>query len=101
VLTLSLVAIRGGDIVGHTAFSPVRIIGANGDWYGVGLVCVRPDQQRKGIGQSLIRIGLRQLESKKAAECVVFGAPSYYRRFGFESDPGSSMRTRRLGIFSV
>ena len=85
-LTLSLVASEGGEILGHAAFSPVRINGLSGGWHGLGPVCVRPNQQRKGIGQSLIRRGLRQLRSMKAARCVVFGDPAYYGRFGFESD---------------
>lgn len=86
-LTLSLVAGQNGEIIGHAAFSPVRINGADLDWYGLGPVSVRPDQQRMGIGQLLIRAGLRQLQSIHAAGCVVLGDPTYYGRFGFESDP--------------
>jgi putative acetyltransferase len=86
-LTLSLVAIEDGVIVGHAAFSPVQIAGAPGDWYGLGPVSVRPDRQRSGIGQALIREGLQRLKSRKAAGCVVLGDPAYYGRFGFEADP--------------
>jgi putative acetyltransferase len=53
----------------------------------LGPVCVRPDQQRQGIGQAIIRDGLERLTAMSAAGCVVFGDPAYYRRFGFESDP--------------
>lgn len=87
VLTLSLVASRDDEILGHAAFSPVRINGLSSDWHGLGPVSVRPDQQRKGIGRLLVRNGLHQLESMNGAGCVVFGDPSYYGRFGFESDP--------------
>jgi len=86
-LTLSLVAIQDGEIVGHVAFSPVRTNGAANDWYGLGPVSVRPDQQRTGIGHALIRDGLHRLESIGAAGCVVLGDPAYYGRFGFEHDP--------------
>jgi putative acetyltransferase len=86
-LTLSLVAIEEGVIVGHAAFSPVQIAGALDDWYGLGPVSVRPDRQRSGIGQALIREGLRRLKSAMAAGCVVLGDPAYYGRFGFEADP--------------
>lgn len=86
-LTISLVAIEAGDIVGHAAFSPVSINGAAGDWYGLAPVSVTPEQQRRGIGQALIRDGLHRLKSMKAAGCVVLGDPGYYGRFGFESDP--------------
>ncbi|MGH6911083.1 MAG: GNAT family N-acetyltransferase [Phenylobacterium sp.] len=86
-LTLSLVATEGGEIVGHVAFSPVRINGEAGDWYGLGPVSVWPDRQRKGIGQAQIREGLQRLRSLGAGGCVLLGDPAYYRRFGFERDP--------------
>ena len=87
VLTISLVAVEAGKIVGHVAFSPVMIDGAGGDWYGLGPVSVRPDRQRSGIGQALVRDGLRRLGSMAAGGCVVLGDPGYYSRFGFQYDP--------------
>jgi len=86
-LTLSLVAVQDGAIVGHVAFSPVTINGAAGDWYGLGPVSVWPDRQRSGIGQALIREGLLRLRSMGAGGCVLLGDPAYYARFGFENDP--------------
>jgi len=91
-LTLSLVAVEDGEILGHAAFSPVTIDsvaggGAAGGWFGLGPVSVWPAQQRKGIGQALIRNGLRRLTDLRATGCVVLGDPGYYGLFGFESDP--------------
>lgn len=86
-LTLSLVATDGGEIAGHVAFSPVTINGEAGNWYGLGPVSVWPHRQRKGVGQSLIREGLRRLRSRGAGGCVLLGDPAYYARFGFEHDP--------------
>lgn len=86
-LTISLVAVQESDVVGHVAFSPVTINGESKGWYGLGPVSVRPDQQRKGIGQSLIRTGLEHLQQMGARGCVVLGEPSYYSRFGFTGDP--------------
>ena len=86
-LTLSLVATEGEQILGHVAFSPITINGEAGDWYGLGPVSVWPDHQRKGIGQALIREGLRRLQTMNAGGCVLLGNPTYYGRFGFESDP--------------
>ena len=86
-LTISLVAIEGGEIIGHVAFSPVTINGEAGDWYGLGPVSVWPDHQRAGTGQALIREGLRQLQSMSAGGCVLLGNPAYYGRFEFENDP--------------
>jgi putative acetyltransferase len=87
-LTLSLVAVDKDGIAGHVAFSPVTINGEVNGWYGLGPVSVRPDRQRKGIGQALIRRGLDDLKDMNAQGCVVLGDPGYYGRFGFVSDPG-------------
>lgn len=87
-LHVSLVAVADGDIVGHVAFSPVTIDGAHRGWYGLGPVSVRPDRQKEGIGGVLIRAGLERLSQAGAKGCVLVGDPGYYRRFGFEADPG-------------
>ncbi|MFN5782196.1 MAG: GNAT family N-acetyltransferase [Novosphingobium sp.] len=87
-LTLSLVAEEDGEVLGHIAFSPVSIAGAQGDWYGLGPVSVRPDRQRQGIGAALIRAGLARLEAIGAAGCILLGHRDYYPRFGFAHDPG-------------
>ena len=87
-LTLSLVAITdAGELVGHVAFSPVRIDGQPGDWYGLGPVSVAPQMQGQGVGSALITNGLDRLRGLNAAGCVLLGNPDYYRRFGFLSDP--------------
>ena len=87
-LTISLVAIADdGDVVGHVAFSPVRINGEASRWYGLGPVSVVPEKQRQGIGRALIREGLARLAAFDADGCVVLGDPGYYGRFGFVSDP--------------
>lgn len=84
-LTVSLVAVEDGEIVGHIAFSPVTIDGSDTGWYGLGPVSVRPDRQRAGIGSALIREGLDRLKKAGAKGCVLLGDPGYYRRFGFEN----------------
>ena len=85
-LTVSLVAEKSGNIVGHAAFSPVTIDGSGGDWFGLGPVSVAPALQGQGIGQALISEGLNLLRSAGAAGCVVLGDPAYYGRFGFAAD---------------
>lgn len=86
-LAVSLVADQDGEILGHAAFSPVRIDGRDAGWFGLGPVSVRPGRQRTGIGRALILDGLGRLRALGAAGCVVLGDPAYYGRFGFGSDP--------------
>lgn len=90
-LTLSLVAVENGEtsgeILGHVAFSPVTIDGAERAWFGLGPVSVQPPRQRGGIGSELIREGLRRLRDMGADGCVLLGDPAYYGRFGFANDP--------------
>lgn len=85
-LAVSLVAVEDGDVVGHVAFSPVTIDGAEAPgWFGAGPLSVRPDRQRGGIGAALMRAGLARLAGAGAKGCVLVGDPGYYRRFGFEA----------------
>lgn len=87
-LALSLVALNmDRAIVGHVAFSPVTIDGAEMGWFGLGPVSVIPTRQRTGIGTMLIERGLAELRQDGAQGCVVLGDPGYYRRFGFVHDP--------------
>jgi len=86
-LTISLVAELDGEIVGHVAFSPVKIDGRDCGWFGLGPVCAKLGHMRKGIGSAVIRAGLDRLRSLNAAGCVLLGDPGYYCRFGFEHDP--------------
>ena len=85
-LSVSLTARLGGKIVGHVAFSPVRITRQTGEWYGLGPLAVAPEHQRAGIGHALVARGLTQLRNAGAAGCVVLGDPKYYARFGFAAD---------------
>jgi len=84
-LTLSLVAVLDGRVVGHIAFSPVTISDGTGDWYGLGPVSVAPDYQRQGIGKALIHEGLSRLKSMQARGCCLVGHPEYYKKLGFKN----------------
>jgi putative acetyltransferase len=86
-LTISLVAVEQGEVVGHVAFSPVTVSGNFVSWFGLGPVAVVSDQQHRGIGRALIEAGLERLKAMEAKGCVVLGEPNYYSRFGFENDP--------------
>lgn len=88
----SLVAEEDGQILGHVLFSPAVLDGPQRvDVAGLGPVAVRPDQQRRGIGDALIRAGLDICRQRGYELAVVLGHPSYYPRFGFRP-------SRPLGI---
>lgn len=85
-LTLSLVGELTGHVVGHVAFSPVKIDGAFHNWYALGPISVDPDHQRQGIGRALIATGLGRLHKLHAEGCVLTGNPDIYAGSGFLTD---------------
>ncbi|KAF0812676.1 hypothetical protein IGB42_02968 [Andreprevotia sp. IGB-42] len=86
-LSISLVAEQDGMVVGHIAFSPVRISDGASGWFGLGPIAVAPAQQRQGIGNALMQQGLTALRALPASGCVVLGDPVFYRKFGFANHP--------------
>lgn len=78
---VSLVAVEGGEIVGHVLFSrmkaPFRAL-------CLAPVAVVPTRQRTGIGGRLIRAGLERARVAGWQGVFVLGDPGYYRRFGFD-----------------
>jgi len=82
-LSISLVAVADGNIVGHVALSPVTISDDTDRWYGLGPISVLPKQQGKGIGSQLINSAINELKNIAAKGCVLLGDPNYYHRFGF------------------
>jgi putative acetyltransferase len=90
-LTVSLVAEADGRVVGHIAFSPVKLSDGTPDWYGLGPVSVQPSHQRHGIGRALVREGLSRLRALGARGCCLVGHPAYYRQFGFENPRGLAL----------
>lgn len=90
-LTLSLVAEEDGAVVGHVAFSPVRVDGRDVAWFALGPVAVRPDRQGRGIGAALVREGIARMREAGARGIVLVGEPAYYGRFGFSASTGLAM----------
>ncbi|MFQ5997172.1 MAG: GNAT family N-acetyltransferase [Dehalococcoidales bacterium] len=85
VLTISLVAIQDGEIVGHIAFSPVVIASECSNFEAIALapMAVLPAYQGKGIGSQMVRAGLEECLRLGHEIIVVLGYPDYYPRFGF------------------
>jgi putative acetyltransferase len=84
-LSVSLVAEVKGDVVGHIAFSKVKIDNKFIDWYGLAPVSVKPEYQNQGVGTQLILSGLNAIRELGANGCVLLGEPEYYNRFGFKA----------------
>jgi len=86
-LSISLVAEIHGDVIGHVAFSPVRVASGR---VGAGLapVAVLPSHRRQGVAALLVHAGLAECRSAGLRWAVVLGDPAYYSRFGFEPAPG-------------
>ncbi len=89
--SLHLVAEENGGLVGHVSFTPVHV---RSDGSLVGFVLsplgVVPRHQRGGVGTSLVRRGLELLGEQDVDAVLVYGAPGYYGRFGFETAPAGN-----------
>ena len=85
VLTISLVALQDGEIVGHIAFSPVVIESGISSFEAIALapMAVLPAYRRQGIGGQLVRAGLEECRRLGHEIIVLVGHPDYYPRFGF------------------
>lgn len=83
-LSLSLVAVEGGEIVGQVCFSPAGTPNGQGQWFTLGPISVAAERQRTGIGSELICAGFDKLKERGACGCVSVGDPRYYSRHGFE-----------------
>jgi putative acetyltransferase len=85
---VSLVAERGGAIIGHVLFSRMDFEADGAALSGSGLapVSVAPEWQGQGVGDALIRAGLAALRKQGVAISFVLGHEDYYPRFGYSPD---------------
>jgi putative acetyltransferase len=85
------------DIVGHVAFSRLRIevafsrlriesVGHAAPAVALAPLAVADTQRRRGIGAALVRAGLDRLAAQGETLMFVLGDPAYYRRFGFATE---------------
>ncbi|HEY9826583.1 MAG TPA: N-acetyltransferase, partial [Stenomitos sp.] len=84
--TVSFVAVKLKQIVGHIFYSPVEIEGECGNhlfMLGLAPIAVLPEYQRQGIGKLLIQHSLAECSRLGAKAVVVLGHPEYYPKFGF------------------
>ncbi|MGI9215563.1 MAG: GNAT family N-acetyltransferase, partial [Hydrogenophaga sp.] len=100
-LSLSLVAHRAGQVVGHAAFAPIGITGDAPGWHSLGPLSVATAAQGAGVGTALVWHGLRTMRQLGAAGCVVLGEPAYYGRVGFRATPALRLEGAPPGCFLV
>ncbi len=85
--TISLVAETDGTVVGHVAFSPMKIdTNENLQGYILAPLGVKPEYQKRRIGSKLIESGMQRLLEMEVNMLFVYGDPKYYSRFGFNAD---------------
>ncbi len=84
-VSLSLVAVCDGHVIGHVLFTPITLDPPRPGWRGLGLgpIAVLPEFQRTGIGSRLIQTGLEMCCEWGFDFVVLLGDPRYYSRFGF------------------
>jgi putative acetyltransferase len=80
---LCLVAMEGGAVVGHIAFSRARLESGH-EVLSLAPMAVLPERQRDGLGSALVRGSLARAAETAFPLVVVLGHPGYYARFGFE-----------------
>lgn len=80
---LSLVATANARPVGHIIFTICTVDQDKDECALLAPLGVVPTYQGQGIGKTLIRTGLRHLETRGFKRVFVLGDPAYYGRFGF------------------
>ena len=82
---LSLVAEKGGRLVGHILFSKIKIIGSSVfEILALAPMAVIPSFQKQGIGSELIKKGMAKAKELGFDSIIVLGHKDYYPRFGFK-----------------
>jgi len=82
---LSLVAVSGGQTLGHVISSYVDVVQAvpgTRRVLQVGPLAVLPAQQRRGVGTALMEETIRIAEERGEPLLLIEGNPAYYGRFG-------------------
>ncbi len=83
---LSLVAEIDDKVVGHTMFTPLKVVSDGALYNSLALapVSVHKDFQNRGIGKQLINTGINAAKELGYQSIIVIGDYKYYSKFGFE-----------------
>ncbi|MEV0453956.1 GNAT family N-acetyltransferase [Catellatospora methionotrophica] len=97
---VSLVAVRGAEVVGHVMLSacrldaPARLV----DVHSLSPLGVHPDHQGRGLGGRLVAAALAAADGAGVPLVFLEGDPRYYARHGFVRASGLEMRSPSLRI---
>ena len=85
---LSLVAVEGGEVIGHILVTVVTYVPDDPDATEVPVLSlaplgVLPARHDRGIGSRLCDVAIRRASTRPEPFLVVLGHPDYYPRFGF------------------
>ncbi len=87
VAAMELVAVDGGEIIGHVMVSGTSITDHTGDTSTISMLsplAVSPERQRQGIGGTLVR-AVSEIADRFGDPLIVLeGDPAYYSQFGYE-----------------
>jgi len=86
-MTSECVALDGGAVVGHVAFSRLDVANAAQNLRATALapLAVLPERQNQGVGKALVHHAVGRLRDRGHDLIVVLGHPAYYARFGFSN----------------
>lgn len=99
-MTVSLVAEKSRDVVGHVMFTRSLLDAARG-LVGVQVlspVGVLPARHGQGVGSALIERGVQVMVERKVPGVFVEGDPGYYSRLGFGAGAELGFRKASLRI---
>jgi putative acetyltransferase len=80
---LSLLAVDGGQVVGHVICTRGWVEPLGAAVLGLGPLGVLPQAQRSGVGSALVHAVLAVAEAADERLVALLGSPAYYRRFDF------------------
>jgi putative acetyltransferase len=81
---LSFVALGpDGDVSGHVVCSRGAVGADSAPALALGPLSVRPDRQRRGVGQALMHAVLGAADALGEPLVALLGSVEYYKRFGF------------------
>lgn len=96
---LSMIAIIGGQVVGHILFSDldVEVDGRTVKALALAPMSVVPMRQRQGIGTRLVEESLARLRNGRYEAVIVLGHTDYYPRFGFSAELATKLASPFAG----